>query len=421
MERRRLGLITRALPGVLVLALAMGWLAGCKSSGLQCKGSSDCAAGFVCVYGGCFKGGLKPGGTTGTGGDTVTTSDTTGGDSTTSVDVTNPTAWNLGATESLLFVVGGEAQNDVGIYRFDSADGTLTRTLLGNLVGGCTVAAPVPNRNFAVVSDGGQNKVWLVEVLSPGDKIKVQHEATIDIGLADLAVTPDGSRVLILTTNPPQLSVLQIDWLAKTFTTRTDLTVGAMPRRIAVHPSGKWARVTNQEDGTLTLIDLASNPPKATLDLTTPATQPFGIAISPDGSTLALVTGENDSLYTYSIDALNLGLIAGPEPIGTTPTELVYAPDGTLAFLADLGGSPSVHVLAVESNNALTLKLSIPTGSFGGPDRIGVSPDGKIAVALDLAQSIAYVFDIDATGSVTKRDTNLDLFPNAKDFTFLKF
>lgn len=417
------------LGALLAVAYLAAAVSGCKSDGLQCKKSSDCASGFVCVYGGCFKGGLNGGGTGGTGGDTTTPTDTSTGDTTTDTTQTTPTpSWNLGADESLLVVVGGEASNDVGIYRFKSGDGSFTRTFLGNLVTGSTAVAGVPGMNLFVAADGGQGKIWLVEVLSPGESVKVHHTAMINAGLADLAVTPDGTRVLVVQGTPPNstldpiVSIVGIDLIGKKFTTRTDVKVGRNPRRIAIHPSGSWARVTNGDDGTLSLVDLSTDPPTAKLDIDTPASQPYGIAISPDGSTLTFVTGENDSIYSYTVNGVDLGLLAGPTPVGTTPAEIVYAPGGSLLFVADIHSTPAVHVMKAEANNSLTLALSLGVGATGGgPHRIGVEPSGKVVVALDQAFAVAYLLDIATDGSVTKRATDLDLFPNAKDFAFLKF
>ena len=172
-------------------------------------------------------------------------------------------------------------------------------------------------------------------------------------------------------------------------------------RNLAVTPDGSRVLVTNEQGGSVAALATGSG--SIAWETQLPGSQgagpyPAGIAVSPDGSTAYVVAqGEN---VVYSLDVAT-GLVRSVAPVGDHPVAITVTRDGHYGFVANdnddsvsildlTGASPtqvgrlSVHLFHGEANgsspNAITLdeKRKLIYVADAGDDAVAVlgqSPD----------------------------------------------
>lgn len=106
----------------------------------------------------------------------------------------------------------------------------------------------------------------------------------------DMAILPDGTRLYVAAIGLDQ--VYSVDLANKTF---TSITVGSNPQSVDVTPDGSRVVSTNRDDGTLSVIDTATDTVIKTVDL--PGTEPeaigkFIVELCGNGNLDAQIGGE---------------------------------------------------------------------------------------------------------------------------------
>jgi YVTN family beta-propeller protein len=127
---------------------------------------------------------------------------------------------------------------------------------------------------------------------------------------------------------------------------------------------------------------------------------PYGIALNPDGSKILLSNDHQGTQSLIAVDAANRSVsqtipYAGPQALYLG---VVYAPNGQRAY-ASAGGNDKVRTYDVAAGGGLTETSPIPFPARSYPGGLAISGDGKsLYVANDLGNSVAIVDT--ATGAV---------------------
>ena len=143
------------------------------------------------------------------------------------------------------------------------------------------------------------------------------------------------------------------------------IPAGSQPFAIAITPDGKTAYVVNSLSGTVTPIDTATNTAGAPI---TVGNGPEPIVITPNGKTVYVASLTSDTVTPIDTATNTAG---APIPAGGQPSAIAITPDGKTVYVANIFGG-TVTPIDTATNTA---GASIPVGS--NPDNLAITPDGK--------------------------------------------
>lgn len=170
------------------------------------------------------------------------------------------------------------------------------------------------------------------------------------------------------------------------------VTVGQEPSSVAVNPDGTKVYVANSGEGTVNVINTATNEVSATVRV---GRMPAAVAVHPDGSTVYVTNwGEG----TVSVINASSNTVSRTIPIGGGPDGVVVHPDGTKAYVTawNMG---EINVIDTSTNT-----VSQTVGIGGGPGRPAVSPDGTRLYVADSWDDIMRIIDtstMEVTDTIT--------------------
>ena len=186
-----------------------------------------------------------------------------------------------------------------------------------------------------------------------------------------VAVSHDGTKVYVAeqTNNPGKIAIIDTayDTLDQSSPISTGIGTGNSPTGLAVTPDGTKLYVTNFGDGTVSVVDTATNTVTATV---TVRNTPQGIAVTPDGSKVYVANegGTVSVIDTNLNDGNKYNTVIATVNVGNSPYGVAVTPDGTKVYVANQG-SNTVSVIDTASD---TLDLARPTITVGtNPDSFG--------------------------------------------------
>jgi YVTN family beta-propeller protein len=306
------------------------------------------------------------------------------------------------------------------LFIIDTASGSVQRTLA--LPDDFPVAIrTTPGSAFAYIVNLDSDSVSVVDTVTNSlvGKIPV---GGVPIALA---LTPDGT--LAYAANMLSSTVSVIDTASRSVT--ATVPVGSGPHSIAVAPDGSLVYVANQYSNSVYVIDAESRTlrdavfPVRAQQPRAPVTEPYGVTITPDGSTL-YVTNET----SYSVSSIDTATdtvtaviavtgsprgiaippLAGPSPT-RRPATATPVPTTTpgpappisrrLRLYAAIASARAIAVINAASNNVVA---TIPIAA-GEPNGIAFTPDGAFAYVSTSGGTIA-VINAAANSFVTSID-----------------
>ena len=286
-----------------------------------------------------------------------------------------------------------------------------------------------PNGGSVYVADANKNVVLQFSV-GAGGTLTPKSPASVGAGEAprQVAVSPDGSSVYV--TNELGNSVSQFSVGAGgALTPKSPATVASGnasleefgPEGIVVSPDGKHVYVVNSghsissKDGSVAELTVGAGGAlsPATLPPSVLAGEaPFGIAVSPDGSSVYVTNDEEDTVSEFSVGAGGALSPVGSAPTGTVPRGIVVSPNGKNVYVTD-DGSTKISQFSVEAGGALSPLGSPEVTSAAGPFAIAISPDGTgVYVANNTGNTVSH-FSVQAGGELSLEDSIPALNPSA--------
>jgi YVTN family beta-propeller protein len=182
-----------------------------------------------------------------------------------------------------------------------------------------------------------------------------------------------GCRTTVFVTNALSASVSTIDLKTRT-KHPSDIPVGTDPFGLAITPDGKTAFVVNTNLGTVSTIDVQARK-KNPSDIPVGA-GPNRVAVTPDGETAFVVNSGSGTVSTIDVKTRKKNptdITVGPVPYG-----LAVTPDGKTVFVTN-NGNGTVSTIDVKTRTKHPTDISVGTG----PKGVAVTPDGRTAFVVN--------------------------------------
>ena len=144
------------------------------------------------------------------------------------------------------------------------------------------------------------------------------------------------------------------------------IPTGNGPDSIAISPDGKTLYVTSG-DGDITVVNTQTNQVVTTISGLPPLET---IAISPDGKT-AYVSSPNEDVVVV-IDLQTNQVVGSPIKVGEAPIGVAFSPDGKVVYVVN---DDDDNVSVIDTATRQVVGSPIPVGD--DPYELAVTPDGK--------------------------------------------
>ena len=240
---------------------------------------------------------------------------------------------------------------------------------------------------------------------------QLSHQQTLAVSsgrLAGVTFTPDGTAALALLRDAQGAAVLEVTGSSIRLTPER-VSTGVAPYAIDVSAQGQWAVVGNVglaglpglagrlagDADTVTLIDISRRPFRAVQHLSVPAL-PEGVAISPDGNWIAVLTMDGSHLLPDNPGRKERGRVllfqikdgrahaAGDLPAGEAGQGIVFTADSR-HILAQFNVEKVLAVYAVDNGALVDTGHRMPVS--GGPCSIRAMPGRRLHGSVDGAMS----------------------------------
>ncbi|WP_328611317.1 protein kinase [Amycolatopsis sp. NBC_00345] len=233
--------------------------------------------------------------------------------------------------------------------------GTVSSVPVGQAPFGLAVA---PDGRRVCVADEGGGTVSVVDVATSARVTTI----TVSGNPSGVAFTPSGDAMWVAV---PQ-GLQEID--PATATVRRTVPLQARAYSMAISADGRFGYTALQRDGLVVEVDLRAG----VVTRRYPVASPDFVALSPDGTTLAVTSFDNPDLVL--LDRAD-GQVTATVPVGGPAFSPTYSPDGRHLYVAE-ADRPQVDLVDVASRAV--------TGSvrFDKPAvNVAFSPDGRTAYA----------------------------------------
>jgi len=149
-----------------------------------------------------------------------------------------------------------------------------------------------------------------------------------------VAVAPGGRRLVVALNQADRAAVVDLP----SHRTRVVKT-GAYPDGVAVERSGRYAFVSNEFDGTVSMIDLAAGSVRATFAAGGQNAHPEGLVADPRHPRVYVAVANRDEIAVldWRRGTTRYVSLARRQGLGAAPVALALAPDGRTLYSADAG------------------------------------------------------------------------------------
>jgi 6-phosphogluconolactonase (cycloisomerase 2 family) len=323
---------------------------------------------------------------------------------------------SCGVTEGRLLFAAIPSANELVVYREDPNSGALTQLVASPVAAGPGVRAIAlhPNQKFLYAANSGENDVSIFNVAISGGLTEQTPRTAVGTAPTLIAMDSTGSYLYVGNTGQqPSISVFSID--SKTGhlspviqppSTSNTAYIGLTPINMAV--SGNVLYVTGQGlQGYVLAFPLTNGvlgtPPTGSPYLA--GNNPYGLAISSDGTALYTANKLDDSVSEFSIGSNGALTALAGNPISisfTAPTALLIAPSGKYLFVADQGSS-NLEGFSIGSGGSLNLLASAPFATKSSPSALACDSLGRYVFVASQSSpgSIQSFFLSSPTGTLT--------------------
>ncbi len=209
-----------------------------------------------------------------------------------------------------------------------------------------TAPLPISAHNVQITEKG--------QLLAVGNPVAEKQEEGGAHGGGDGAHGAGGEPGLLVVLDPEALSAGPL----------ASISVGNHPAHVVADAAGARAFVTNSEDDSISVVDLARNELVGTIAT---GRYPHGLRVSPDGKEAYVAAVDEGAVSVVDMETLTE---VARIPVGAAPVQVGFLPDGSRAYVS-LRDENRVAVIDTASRKKLDV---IEVGR--NPIQVHATPDG---------------------------------------------
>lgn len=184
-----------------------------------------------------------------------------------------------------------------------------------------------------------------------------------------VVVSPDSSTAYVAQYGSNYVAAIN----ATTYSVTQHGLTGYYVTDLALSPNGETMWVTDDQP-TGYVIGFSTSNFQPTTGFLTGGTNPFGLAVSPNGTELYVASQGDNKVYVYSIDGSFIKSIK----VGANPADVAFTPNGNLAYVTNVDSS-TVSVIDAVTNKIKGSPISVGEAPCG----INISPSGRIVYVVN--------------------------------------
>ncbi|HUS12242.1 MAG TPA: beta-propeller fold lactonase family protein [Pyrinomonadaceae bacterium] len=318
-----------------------------------------------------------------------------------------PTLSGANRVAAFAYVTNPDA-NSVSAYAINGSTGALTEVEGSPFATGIGPIAVAVDRagKFAYVANGRSGNfsdtVSAYSINATTGALKLVNTAPAGrSSLQSITVDPSG-KFVYTTSGGSKVSSFEIDAFTVDAATGAltpmpgSFLAGTNPNCIAVHPSSKFAYVSNQASQDISSFTIGTTGALTSTGRTFAGIPVFGITVDPSGRFAYAPSG---GILEYTIDATTGALTAMavgvPAETGNGFVSIAIEPAGAFAYAAGING---VTAYAIDGTTGALNQVASQLGSGAGP--ITVDPSGTFVYMIDSAGIHGYTIGED--GALTE-------------------
>jgi DNA-binding beta-propeller fold protein YncE len=254
-----------------------------------------------------------------------------------------------------------------------------------------SLAASPDGKSVYVADKDGNVSEYSVGV---GGLLSAKSPASVPAGghTWSVAVSPNGENVYVADNEEAKISQYNVG-AGGVLEPKSPQTVktGVGPWGIAVSPNGESVYVADDGEDKISQYSVGAGgvlEPKSPAQVLTGAS-PDELAISPNGASVYVADEGESKIAQYNVGA---GGLLEPKALGTVstgastePEGIVVSPDGTSVYTGDQNGD--ISQLSVGAGGSLEPKSPLTVASALGAPTLAITPDGKTLYAANLSSS----------------------------------
>ncbi len=302
---------------------------------------------------------------------------------------------SCGPTTSRFLYAAIPTSDQIVAFREDPNSGILTQLAVSPITAGPSVQSLVihPSSKFLYAANAGEGDVSLYTISPSGALTESVARTPVGADPTVLAMDPSGNYLYVANSGGSSVSVLLINQTDGTLSTVTQpsgptVPLGITPINIQVSPEGfLYVTGAGQAAGYIEVFSLSQGilTPLNPTSFFFTGINPYGLAISPNGSFLYTGNNIDNSISEFTIDTSttpgSLTQLAN-SPIGqqsgtTTPVALAIDKTGNYLYVANQG-SPNITGYLIDSTSGgISLMTTSPFVTGAQPGAIAIDPPGK--------------------------------------------
>lgn len=297
---------------------------------------------------------------------------------------------SCGPTTSRFLYAALPTSDQIVAFREDPNSGILTQLAVSPITAGPSVQSLVihPSSKFLYAANAGESDVSLFTISSAGALTEQIPRTPVGSTPKVLAMDPAGSYLYVANAGDRSVSVFSIDPTKGALssvaqTSGPTVPLGIAPINMQVSPSGTFLYVTGEgQPGYIEVFTLSSGvlTPLSPTSFFFTGTNPYGLAISPNGNYLYTANNIENSISEFTISTGSLSQLAN-SPIGqqsttTTPVALLVDKTGAFLYVANQG-SPNLTGYQIGTDGGINLITTSPFTTGAQPSALASDPAGK--------------------------------------------